>query len=190
MAKKSLGDLLREEAQKNLESQDLEDDTGAQISAEELLEDETQSEQEPLPELTVAASSLAARRSRTTKAELETIVSDLEKALQQSHSKEASLQQQLDHLQAELDEQKTLVNQLQTNLLQTDKIKLELEQAKKVILQLSEANSKVTEKADASKKESSNLSLQKLPPRKSSPRVIQPSLPSTKLSNEDVGWVD
>lgn len=203
MAKKSLGDLLREEAQKTLETQNgqesvveesavpvvaVDEDT----SADFLEPDEPSSVQELPLEMTASETTSAfhARRSRTTKAELETTISELRKVIQKAGRHEKSLQQQITDLQSELQEQKILVQKLQADLAKSDQLKTELEQAKKMILQLSEANSKKSEKVDNSDKGNQSLRIQKLPLKKSGYPLIQTTSPSTALSNEDVGWVD
>jgi predicted nuclease with TOPRIM domain len=62
---------------------------------------------------------------------------------------EASLHQQIANLQADLDEQKKLLNKHQKAQEQAKQLKAELEQAKKAAMQLAEANSKLIEEANA-----------------------------------------
>ena len=206
MAKKSLGDLLREEAQKPLELQDTQElpesptlDVDEVVSDEFIEADETPSMLEQPLEIAAPETPSASytSRTRTTKAELETMVSELRRTLQQVRRQEKSLQQQLTDLQSDLQEQKTLVAKLQADLSKGEQIKTELEQAKKVILQLSEANSNsqkaepsAKEKVEHSVKEKQNLQIQKLPLRNSNYPLAQPSSPSTELSNKEVGWFD
>ena len=212
MAKKSLGDLLREEVQKPLELQDSQElAESPTLEVDEFVEpEETPSVQEQPLEITASepetTSASYISRARTTKAELETMVSELKKTLQQARRQEKSLQQQLTDLQSDLQEQKTLVKKLQADLINGEQIKAELEQAKKVILQLSEVNSKssekveysakekvehsVKEKVDHSVKKNQNLKLQRLPLENSDYPLAQPSSPSTELSNKEVGWFD
>lgn len=212
--KKRLSDLLRDEAQRSPDTESIEE-------VVDLAADTTLAETEPLDETDVSAVNTSSRTKRTnpTKAELETTLTELQAALQAAQIREEHLGQQIANLQLELQEQKTLVHNLQPTLEQTNQLKTELEQAKKVILQLSEINSKSTPSAIAPKKESQanskptqsaaitprkesrdfraqNLNLKKLPQHSIQPhQSLEPNPPdshgsNTKLSNKDIGWFD
>lgn len=142
MNKKRLSDLLRDEAEKSPDTESIEE------VVNNLEVDTTLSDTEPLDETSDEHSPVnitsRAKRTSPTKAELETTLTELQEALQAAQIREESLGQQIAGLQLELQEQKTLVKNLQPILEQTNQLKTELEQAKKVILQLSEINSTST----------------------------------------------
>ena len=191
MTKKSLADLLREEAQQP-PAPEVE---AIQEAASEALEPgSTLSETEPINETTdepPQVNTAATRAKRMpTKAELEATVSELSEALQAAHRKESSLQQQIADLQSDLQEQKILLQKQIAELEPTKQIKAELEQAKKVILQLSELNSKNTQEANTPKKENKDLKSQKLGLKKLPNHLIQPDSPSGKAFERSVGWFD
>jgi chromosome segregation ATPase len=98
------------------------------------------------------ANSTPAKRTTTTKADLDTTVMELKAKLEEATKRENSLQEQITTLQADLFDQKTHVEKLeQANL------KVELEDAKKTALKLAEANSKLTAEVNALKKENQEL---------------------------------
>ena len=191
MTKKSLGDLLREEAQ---QPPDPEAEAIQEAASEPLEPSSTLSETEPINETTdqppqVNTATTRAKRIPT-KAELETTVSELSEALQAAHRKESSLQQQIADLQSDLQEQKILLQKQIAELEPTKQIKAELEQAKKVILQLLEANSKTTQEANTPKKENKGTSSQKVALKKLPQHSIQPDSSSGKTFERNVGWFD
>lgn len=202
MSKKSLADLLREEAHK---SPDSEAEAIQEAALETLESDTTLSETEPTSYETTDEPSpvdTAAPRAKRipTKAELETTVSELREALKESHGKENSLQQQIADLQSDLQEQKILLQKLLAELKQTNQLKAELEQAKKVILQLlddsskttQEANtrSKTTQEANTPKQENKGLRSQKLALKKLPQHSVQPDSTSGEIFERNVGWFD
>ncbi len=188
MAKKRLSDLLREEAQGS-DANDTSNDASNDASSNGEPEIETNAAiatvdttavdvDEEQPADTAEANDSesedadaddhAKRSSRTTKAELNEIVTDLESKLDAARETEASLnqqvqnletdlqeqsvrvkqlqaklepaQQQIQELQAELKQQQKLTDQLQSELKQTQQLKQELAEAKQTILQLTEVN--------------------------------------------------
>lgn len=161
MARRRIGDMLREEAQKSLEPE-VETDQSDRDPA-----------QESPPEI-----------------KLEKTVTELKELLLEAQQRENSLQEEIADLQSDLEEQKTLVQKLQADLGRTNQFKADLEQARKVILQLSEANSKFTEEANTQKKENEGLRSQTSRLNKIPHHSMQEKAPSTKLSNRDIGWVD
>ncbi len=174
MVKKRLEDLLREEAEK---SPQLEDQT-IQVPSEEILEPDT---------ISVSETSHS-RRTSPTKAELETMLKELRAALEAAQEENTALQQEIVALHSDSQEQKTLVEKLQS----------ELEQAKKMILQLSEHNSKpaaiVNSKPAAivntATGKNQSTKLQKFAVDKSPRPTDQPNSQSNGLFNQDVGWFD
>lgn len=72
-------------------------------------------------------------------------------ALDDARVREGVLQRKIDALEADLEEQRTLVQQLTTDLEQAKHSRAELDEAKRVIVQLSELNSNLTVAAKASK---------------------------------------
>lgn len=199
MAKKRLSDLLREEAQGS-DSNDISNDTSNDASSNEESEVETNAAIATVDTTAVDvdddqstdaadatdqdveledadADDHAKRSSRTTKAELNEIITDLEAKLDAARETESTLnqqvqnleadlqeqsvlvkqlqakleptQQQIQELQAELKQQQTLTNQLQTELKQTQQLKQELAEAKQTILQLTEVNQNLQSSAAA-----------------------------------------
>lgn len=122
--------------------------------------------------------------------ELETTMTDVTELLPEAQRRENSVQQQITDLQSDLQEQKTLVQNLQADFEQANQLKAELEQAKKVILQLTEVNSKLTEEVNTLRKENEGFRSQKSGLKKLPHQSVQQNSPSTKLSNKDIGWVD
>lgn len=202
--KRDLADLLREEAQKSSEIETELIEAAADI--EETTESEEPSE---TPSSANAIAPRAKRPGSPTKADLEIKVTQLQAALQAAREKEDSLQQQMADLQADLHEEKKLVQKLLTEMKQNNDLKTELEQAKKVILQLSEINSKPIQEVSMPQKEKrivntpeKEVSISKVEKENESIRIqradlkqipyhsIQHTTPDTKLSNADIGWVD
>lgn len=184
--KKRLSDLLREEAQKSpSEAEAIQEATSKPIEP-----DPTLSETEPSHDLDQPSPLNTATPAKRipTKAELETTVSELREALNESHRKENSLQQQIADLKSDLQEQKILIQKLLVELEPTNQIKAELEQAKKVILQLLEDSSKNTQEVNPQRKEKESRS-QKLALKESSNTSIQPTS-SGEVFEQNVGWFD
>lgn len=177
MTRKQLTDLLREEVQKPAE---------AELERSQDAQDETQP----------VTASTRSKRTSPTKAELESTIAELKAALAAAQAG-TDWQQQLNNLQAELQEQKQLVDRLKADLEKADQIQAELEQAKSVIRSLSEVNEQLTHNIDALKKQD-----QKSSPVKNPLKLQVSSLPyhslqhkahqplSTDLSDSDIGWVD
>lgn len=181
MAKKRLVDLLREEAQKAPEAEN-ETVRRRQETVEQAPDLEIEAVQENISaheldtDATTSSPALTSRSRRTgpTKAELEITVAELREVVQEAQRKEAYLQQRSEDLQSDLEEQKTLVAKLQT----------ELDQAKKVILQLSDNNAKTTQ-------EKAPKSSQKIALRKAPHHTIQPNSSPDMFSNRGgIGWAD
>lgn len=197
MAKKDLGDLLREEVQKN-------------SSADTNLGEQMSQEDNSLAETEAADDTNNHRAKRAlTKADLEALVNDLRAALEESQKYSNSLEQKVADLQSDLQTQKASVQKLKAELKEAeqnsseittlrsevgkiDKIKAELEDAKNFILQLSETNTKSSKKPATPSKQSQQIVPSKSNEVLTTPtdRVIHSHLPSTTLTNSDIGWVD
>lgn len=198
MVKKDLGDLLREEVQKNSSA---DTNLGEQMSQEDNSLAETEAADD--------TNNHRAKRANLTKADLEALVNDLRAALEESQKYSNSLEQKVADLQSDLQTQKASVQKLKAELKEAeqnnseiktlrsevgkiDKIKAELEDAKNFILQLSETNTKSSKKPATASKQSQQI----VPSRSGevlttpSDRVIHSHLPSTTLTNSDIGWVD
>jgi len=80
--------------------------------------------------------------------ELNAIAAKLKDVLAEAKRKEDALQAEIVQLKSELQDQKTLVSTLKTELSQTDKLKEDFIEAKAVILQLSDANQYISHKND------------------------------------------
>jgi len=119
MVRKNLSDLLKEEAQKSAEPQEI------TVEAKLVLE-------EPTSEETNSESAANHRRTSPTKAELETTVKEIQAALEAAQTENKDLRSQLQ-------DQKTLVEKV-------EKLQAELDQAKETILKLTETNSKPSAK--------------------------------------------
>lgn len=197
MAKKDLGDLLREEVQKN-------------SSADTNIGEQMSQEDNSLAETEAADDTNNHRAKRAlTKADLEALVNDLRAALEESQKYSNSLEQKVADLQSDLQTQKASVQKLKAELKEAeqnsseiktlrsevgkiDKIKAELEDAKNFILQLSETNTKSSKKPATPSKQSQQIVPSKSKEILTTPtdRVIHSHLPSTTLTNSDIGWVD
>ncbi len=183
MVRKRIGDLLREEAQQPVERE------GAPVTDENNAQAQDKEVKEELQPVNIPATK--SRRSTPVSAtESQTPVDELKALLQTAQQTESSLQKQITELKSQLQEQKKLVKELQTQSSHEQQLKTELEEAKKTILKLAEVSSKPTAKASTAKQES------RLAPAKSTrteklPNYSDPSeRPNTTLGNKDIGWFD
>jgi translation initiation factor 2B subunit (eIF-2B alpha/beta/delta family) len=152
MAKKNLGDLLRQEAGK---STTLEVEPVQDVTTDELIEHNAETVEELIP-LDMPNTS-GSRPTSPTKAELEATVIELKSALEAAHQMQVSLQQQIADL---LSEQKGSIEKRQKDGDQAN-LKKDLEEAKKAALQLAEANTKLVEEAKSLKKGKQSIQPQK-----------------------------
>jgi predicted RNase H-like nuclease (RuvC/YqgF family) len=171
MTRKRLSDLLREEVQKSPEPEvELQETNGDQlleevsstaekstVEVQKTFEDAEATDESPI---NPPAKSSARRTTKTMKTDLEVTVTELRERLKEAQQKESSQQQQISDLQFTLQEQKTLIQQLQSELEQKNQLKLALEQVKKDALQLAEANEKLNQELNALKKEDGKLKAQ------------------------------
>lgn len=176
--RRSLGDLLKQEADKPRDSAAKavqQEEQEASSDLEVATPDKT-----PATEVTHVLQ-VNEQHLTSTIAELEKTVSELKAALQAAQKQEISYQEQIASLQSDLKKQKTSLDKLQAELEKADQIKDELKQVKTDLLQLSEANSKPPRSSGA---------LTKSAEHKPISRPIQPHSEPIKLSNSDIGWVD
>jgi len=183
MTKKQLTDLLREEVQKPPEAEP-ERSEGETPSSSDQVSNGTKGSSKNTP--------TRAKRTSPTKAELENTVAELKAALAAAQV-DTDWQRQLSGLQAELQEQRQLVNRLKADLEKANQLQSELEQAKAVIRSLTEVNDQLTQDMNALKKhdqKSSPMKLQvrSLPYHSVQHKGHQPL--STDLSDSEIGWVD
>ena len=263
MTKKSLGDLLREEAQKSLESEEVGTTERSQESVQKSSNNSNQAAEQTIdvtatarpvdadepatatpdssagetsetkkrgfsPKTSTKAADPKATEAKTMKSSsktdnaqlessdhtaLEATIAELKSGLETARQTEATLQETLTALQTELADQKALVQKLQAEQKQTQKLKAELEDARQTILKLTEASSQAAqpepakpEKPEKPEKttKSSGLQLAKQPDPKSrdyrshrillSERIPQHSMhqhyPSKTTSDSDLGWFD
>jgi DNA repair exonuclease SbcCD ATPase subunit len=153
-------------------------------------------------ETIASTSSLPKSNSHPTKADLQAMVTTLRAELEATQQQEQHFKQQIASLEANLQGQKTLVQQLQKEQEQSQQVKAELEQAKQMILKLSSANSEITKTAPQPPTPTAppqpqverRLQLSPLPKRPAEIKpTFYPKMPSesdTRLSDMDIGWVD
>jgi translation initiation factor 2B subunit (eIF-2B alpha/beta/delta family) len=155
-----------------------------------------------------------------TNAELIAKINQLKAALEKAQQKEKTLLQTLDQLQAQLDEQKTIVQRLETAVKQANQVHQELKQAQKTALRLAESNQKLIEENNAllhekhektvaaSTKPLAELALanepaqtdgdlrrhQEILRQRQAARLSHPVFPNnpepTQFEDRDIGWVD
>lgn len=206
MARKRLSDLLREEAKKDEPEKD---------SSETAIEAEV-IETTKAP---AAENPIATPASPAMEAAQEIAVADqkLQVALAEAEKREASLQQQVTDLTAQLDQQTSLITSLKADLEKARAATVELEKAKHTALQLAEENTQLQQEVKALKQPTSTkpalsrkASEPVAPPapapnpgeaahqaamRKQQERSLaHPMFPAGsspgQLSNQDLGWVD
>jgi len=211
MVKKRLSDLLREEAQKPAEEGDAppasprrqrspasqSPSASSSVPAVGEAVDAVSPSPEESPGAATAADPTPTEAAlQAAIAPLEETIADLEESLRVAKRTEDALRQEVTHLEVELADQRTVIQTLTTELDQVKPIKRELEQAKQLILQLSEGNLKLTAEMDQLKQAQSERATQ-VPVKKSMMELrnilrhpVQVQIPSTTLSNADIGWVD
>lgn len=84
--------------------------------------------------------------------EKEDVIAELKTSLEEAQKKESNLQKEIENLQADLQQQHKYIKQLEEDIQKTDQLKIELEQAKKDALKLAEVNEKLSKKASSSQK--------------------------------------
>ncbi len=183
MVRKRIGDLLREEAKQPVGREDapVTEENNAQTEQNEEVIDQ-------LPPVNIPATK--SRRSTAATTESDKTVEELKALLQTAQKTESFLLEQLTDLKSQLQEQKKLMQELQTQSSQEKQLKEELEEAKKTILKLAEVSSKPTAKATPARQES-NLAPSRSTRAEKLPNYSDPSeRPNTTLANKDIGWFD
>ncbi|QSJ18587.1 hypothetical protein JYQ62_07400 [Nostoc sp. UHCC 0702] len=150
MAKKSISDLLQEEAQKLTPTVE---ESAIEVDAVEIAEQDDSAT--PTPEAN------STRRTNPTKADLEVTIKELKETLEQSQKKEKTLQQKITNLQSALSEQQAAAERLTKDL----------SEAKNTVLQLADANSQLIEENNSLKQEKENKAAVKEKENKSSIQV-------------------
>ena len=165
MAKqRSLGDLVKQEAQKvnNSEVETVEAEVVNSAEGEEQEATEKSSTSE--------ATETPMRRKNPTKADLEVQITELSSqiteltsqiteltsSLETSRENERTLQEKMLHLQSDIEEKGQVIARLQEELKRND-VQEELEKAQKTAFQLSETNTKLIEEVETLKKENQEL---------------------------------
>lgn len=150
--RKQLSDVLREEANKMPDAQ-VESESAGKTNppaASKPTAAKTQSTTHAKkPKATSAAA--AVEPAADSKAQLEDTISGLQAALNDAGMNQGVLQRKIEALEADLAEQRQLVQQLKTELEHSKQDKTELAEAKRVIVQLSELNAQLETAAKALK---------------------------------------
>lgn len=142
--RKQLSDVLREEANKMPDSQAESEQTGKASPAAASKPAAAKAQSTTHAKKTKATSAPATiEPAAETKAQIEETISGLQAALDDASRNEGVLQRKVEALESDLAEQRTLVQQLKTELEHSKHDKTELAEAKRVIVQLSELNSKL-----------------------------------------------
>lgn len=122
-------------------------------------------------------------------------IETLQADLQHCRRAEASLRDEMATLETSLKDQKAIVQRLKTELEQAQSGR-ELEEARQTILRLSDSNLKMKQELETLKSTASKPQRIATPPspfrelRRILQHPIQVDLPSTALSDADIGWVD
>ncbi|HIK28657.1 MAG: hypothetical protein N3E45_13375 [Oscillatoriaceae bacterium SKW80] len=147
MAKKRIADLLRQEAKKFSQTEEVSVESDiSDISKDTASDSETSKPTEP------------------NLAELQALVTELTAALEQARKNEAALQQQIADLKFQLEEQKSF----------GEKLEKEFKLAKKAAVDLAEANTKLIEEIQNLKKqEKQEEKKQAQIPKKPAPQVLK-----------------
>ncbi|GEM_PF-4782926 len=150
--RKQLSDVLREEVNKSstpgTESEDLKQSN--QAKASNPASTTGQSESQPATQAKMPKAPEALDPPVVVTA-LDSATDDLRTALDDACMREGVLQRKIAALESDLADQRTLVQQLTTDLEQSKHFKAELDEAKRVIVQLSELNSNLAVAAKAPK---------------------------------------
>ena len=125
---------------------------------------------------------------------LEVDLAALKESLEQSNQKEQLLQKSIEDLRSQLNEQKTLVQDLQANLEKANKIQSELDKTQKEALKLAESNQGLIDENKALKQEDHTLKAELATKAKSADK-IQSELDKTqrealKLAESNQGLID
>ncbi|EAW36074.1 hypothetical protein [Lyngbya sp. PCC 8106] len=155
---RSLGDMVKQEAQKvsdsDVQTVEAEIVNSAEVPEQEDTETSSTSEATETPTM---------RRKNPTKADLEvqiteltSQITELTSSLETSRENERTIQEKVLNLQSEVEEKSKFIAQLQKELKEND-VKEELEKAQKAAFQLSETNSQLIEELEKLKNENQEL---------------------------------
>lgn len=148
MARKSLADLLREEVNKpgEVEAEAPQEQRTGQAKSHPKTSEKSATGRSRQSSSKAPPPSKAADKAsgETDQADAE-LVSRLQDELDQAQRREASLTEQLEQIQTELEAQNTLISSLKQDLRKYDALAEELKHAKAAALQLAEANANLTE---------------------------------------------
>jgi predicted RNase H-like nuclease (RuvC/YqgF family) len=196
MARKRLGDLLREEATKTETAQP----AAKTIEVAAAVVQEASSTSSP-PQS--AGKTPAKKDAQVSDAGHDAAVNaQLQADLEQARQNEAALQQQVTNLQEKLDQAQQQVQSLQQAVNQLEGLKAELDQAKATALQLAETNASLMKDLEGLRQVSRTpvevyptaLSPQETMRRQQAASLAHPMFPAGsmpgQLSNQDLGWVD
>jgi chromosome segregation ATPase len=128
--------------------------------------------------------------------DLQEMVNSLQASLKTAQQVEQTLRDEVKTLEASLKEQEKAANQLKAELEKAQQNNAELERTKRLVLQLSESNIALTKEMDALKHEkaqpprSNGTNTATLALRQILQHPILATIPSTDLSDDDIGWVD
>jgi chromosome segregation ATPase len=204
MARKRLSDMVREEVQKEPES-----DTSLKSVTEVSEPSATETETSSAPKKT------AHRRSTETPSsqQLEETIKELRSTLATVNQRASELQNQVTFLETELDKQKTLVktfqeqleqaqqlqealaeqknlvSKLYTDLQKAQSVQAELEEQKQLVKQMTAQLEQAQQEASEAKElvlHSSSLPI----PNRPIGRLVAANSSSNILSNEEIGWFD
>lgn len=143
MARKRLGDLLRQEAEKPQDAGEEEQSfqTIEVHASSVVVETNGKANQAEMTEQAENKGGAAMGLTDSTIKELNSSITELKQALQAASTKETELQAHIDQLQGKLQEQTGMIQKLQQEQPSLKQLKTELEQAKQTIIQLTELNS-------------------------------------------------
>lgn len=212
MARKRLSDLLREEVQRSPDEELTSEKTGSSSSAESQKGTGARN-RKPSPDAAAAKAktSKSPKESAAPEADAPSAAVDAESAeimtalretietlqadLQHCRRAEANLRDEMATLETSLRDQKAIVQRLKTELEQAQSGR-ELEEARQTILSLSDHNLKMKQELETLKSTISKPQRMATTPsafrelRQILQHPIQVDLPSTALSDADIGWVD
>lgn len=182
MARRKLSDLLRETAQPNPPSGD---PAATEVSTPSASEASDRQPSTSIPDPDLAE----------TIGDLQATIADLQAQLQNSHDSEAGLRAEITTLKAALRDQVEQVQQLNSQLHQIQRDQAELAEAKQLILNLSASNLQLSQQLEAAKNQPAPAAALRSSSvyrelRQILHHPVMATLPSTALSDAEIGWVD
>jgi DNA repair exonuclease SbcCD ATPase subunit len=127
--------------------------------------------------------------------DLQETINDLQASLKTAQQVEQALRQEVATLEASLKDREKALQQLQTELERAHQDKSELEKTKQLALKLSESNIQLTREMEALKHKTASspqrgASTTTLALRQILQHPVLTAIPSTDLTDDDIGWVD